>query len=112
MYTTQASIQNKVGHVTGWRDLLTAVGFRLEGPVNGLPAAVFFPTSDPGDRLAQCSASLQAFLGKMGLHAVMCQNWAGSAQYRPSSGTYRYVYKTQHHLLAHCWFCLDTQGSD
>ena len=64
MYTTQTSIQNKVGAVTGWRDLLTAVGFRLEGPVNGLPAAVFFPTSDPGDRLAQCSASLQALLGE------------------------------------------------
>ncbi len=63
MYTTQASIENKVGDVCGWRDLLTSVGFRFEPSVNGLPAAVFFPTSDPGDRLAQCSASLQALLG-------------------------------------------------
>lgn len=63
MYTTQASIENKVGDVVGWKDLLTSVGFRFEAPSNGLPASVFFPTSDPGDRLTQCSASLQALLG-------------------------------------------------
>ena len=63
MYTTQASIANKVGDVSGWRDLLTSVGFRLEPSTNDLPAAVFFPTFDPGDRLTQCSASLQALLG-------------------------------------------------
>lgn len=64
MYTTQHSIEKKVGPVTGWRDLLTAVGFRLEPAYNGLPPAVFFPTSDPADRLMQCSASLQALFGK------------------------------------------------
>ena len=64
MYTTQASIENKVGGVSGWRDLLSSVGFRFEPGANNLPPAVFFPVSDPGDRLAQCSASLQALLGK------------------------------------------------
>ena len=63
MYTTQQSIENKVGEVSGWRDLLTSVGFRFEPASNGMPAAVYFPTTDIGDRLAQCSASLQAFLG-------------------------------------------------
>lgn len=28
MYTTQKSIDNKAGHVNGWKDLLMAVGFR------------------------------------------------------------------------------------
>ena len=63
MYTTQSSIENKVGDINGWIDLLKSVGFQFECSQNGLPPSVFFPTSDPGDRLTQCSASLQALLG-------------------------------------------------
>lgn len=62
MYTTQKSIDNKAGPVTGWKDLLMAVGFRFEPSANGIPSSVFFPQSDPEDRLSQCSASLQALL--------------------------------------------------
>ena len=62
MYTSQKSIENKVGSVEGWKDLLMSVGFRFEPAANGIPAAVFFPQSDPGERLTQCSASLQAIL--------------------------------------------------
>ncbi|XP_072345849.1 tetratricopeptide repeat protein 28 isoform X5 [Scyliorhinus torazame] len=63
MYTSQHSVENKVGGVPGWQSLLTAVGFRLDPPASGLPAAVFFPVSDPGDRLQQCSTTLQSLLG-------------------------------------------------
>ncbi|KAF7283492.1 hypothetical protein GWI33_000389 [Rhynchophorus ferrugineus] len=63
MYTTQKSIENKVGTVTGWRELLMSVGFRFEPASNGIPSSVFFPQSDPDERLTQCSASLQALLG-------------------------------------------------
>ncbi|XP_074042834.1 tetratricopeptide repeat protein 28 [Leptinotarsa decemlineata] len=63
MYTTQKSIENKVGPVTGWKELLMAVGFRFEPASNGIPSSVFFPQSDPDERLTQCSASLQALLG-------------------------------------------------
>nr|XP_044988272.1 tetratricopeptide repeat protein 28 isoform X3 [Jaculus jaculus] len=63
MYTSQQSVENKVGGIPGWQALLTAVGFRLDPPASGLPAAVFFPTSDPGERLQQCSSALQALLG-------------------------------------------------
>jgi len=64
MYTSQKSIDNKVGgSVAGWKDLLMSVGFRFEPAANGIPSAVFFPQTDPGERLAQCSASLQAILG-------------------------------------------------
>ncbi|XP_069038213.1 tetratricopeptide repeat protein 28 isoform X2 [Lepisosteus oculatus] len=63
MYTSQQSVENKVGGVPGWQALLTAVGFRLDSAGTGLPAAVFFPTSDPGDRLQQCSTTLQSLLG-------------------------------------------------
>lgn len=63
MYTTQKSIENKVGHVNGWKDLLMSVGFRFEPAANGIPSSVFFPQSDPDERLTQCSASLQALLG-------------------------------------------------
>ncbi|XP_061732037.1 tetratricopeptide repeat protein 28 isoform X1 [Nerophis ophidion] len=63
MYTSQQSVDNKVGGVPGWRALLSAVGFRLDLGGAGLPAAVFFPTSDPGERLQQCSLSLQSLLG-------------------------------------------------
>ncbi|XP_055511853.1 tetratricopeptide repeat protein 28 isoform X3 [Leucoraja erinacea] len=63
MYTSQHSVENKVGGVPGWQSLLMAVGFRLDPPASGLPAAVFFPVSDPGDRLQQCSTTLQALLG-------------------------------------------------
>ncbi|CAN9504591.1 unnamed protein product [Ophioblennius macclurei] len=63
MYTSQQSVDNKVGGVPGWRALLSAVGFRLDLSGGGLPAAVFFPTSDPGDRLQRCSSTLQALLG-------------------------------------------------
>ncbi|XP_059614849.1 tetratricopeptide repeat protein 28 [Phlebotomus argentipes] len=62
MYTTQKSIDNKAGPVSGWKDLLMAVGFRFEPSANGIPSSVFFPQSDPEDRLSQCSASLQALL--------------------------------------------------
>ncbi|XP_076066891.1 tetratricopeptide repeat protein 28 [Oratosquilla oratoria] len=72
MYTTQKSIENKVGNVMGWKDLLMSVGFRFEPAANGIPSSVFFPQSDPGERLTQCSASLQALLGlsQTSLHAV------------------------------------------
>ena len=63
MYTSQKSIENKVGSVPGWKELLISVGFRFEPAANGIPSAVFFPQSDPGERLTQCSASLQAVLG-------------------------------------------------
>ncbi|KAM7368634.1 hypothetical protein PAMP_012954 [Pampus punctatissimus] len=65
MYTSQQSVENKVSGVPGWQALLSAVGFRLDvcGNGAGLPAAVFFPTSDPGDRLQQCSTTLQSLLG-------------------------------------------------
>ncbi|XP_041083692.1 tetratricopeptide repeat protein 28-like isoform X1 [Polyodon spathula] len=63
MYTSQQSVENKVGGVPGWQALLTAVGFRLDPTATGLPAAVFFPTADPGDRLQQCSTTLQSLLG-------------------------------------------------
>ncbi|KAK2818581.1 hypothetical protein Q5P01_024142 [Channa striata] len=65
MYTSQQSVENKVGGVPGWQALLSAVGFRMDfsGSGAGLPAAVFFPTSDPGDRLQQCSTTLQSLLG-------------------------------------------------
>jgi len=53
----------KVGDVTGWKELLQSVGFRFEPAANGIPSSVFFPQSDPEDRLTQCSASLQALLG-------------------------------------------------
>ncbi|XP_068086833.1 tetratricopeptide repeat protein 28 [Anabrus simplex] len=66
MYTTQKSIENKVGHVTGWKELLMSVGFRFEPAANGIPSSVFFPQSDPEERLTQCSASLQALLGLTG----------------------------------------------
>ncbi|KAA8584274.1 hypothetical protein FQN60_008059 [Etheostoma spectabile] len=64
MYTSQQSVENKVGGVPGWQALLSAVGFRLDfsGSCAGLPAAVFFPTSDPGERLQQCSTTLQSLL--------------------------------------------------
>ncbi|XP_026076087.1 tetratricopeptide repeat protein 28-like isoform X2 [Carassius auratus] len=63
MYTSQQSVENKVGGVPGWQALLTTVGFRLDSAGTGLPAAVFFPTADPGDRLQQCSTTLQSLLG-------------------------------------------------
>ncbi|XP_055002839.1 tetratricopeptide repeat protein 28 isoform X2 [Sorex araneus] len=63
MYTSQQSVENKVGGIPGWQALLAAVGFRLDPPASGLPAAVFFPTSDPGERLQQCSSTLQSLLG-------------------------------------------------
>ncbi|XP_072934461.1 uncharacterized protein [Epargyreus clarus] len=63
MYTTQKSIENKAGTATGWRELLMSVGFRFEPAANGIPSSVFFPQSDPEERLTQCSASLQALLG-------------------------------------------------
>lgn len=39
-----------------------SVGFRFEPASNGIPSSVFFPQSDPDERLTQCSASLQALL--------------------------------------------------
>ncbi len=63
MYTSQQSVENKVGGVPGWQALLTAVGFRLDSAGTGITAAVFFPTADPGDRLQQCSTTLQSLLG-------------------------------------------------
>ncbi|XP_065205556.1 tetratricopeptide repeat protein 28 isoform X2 [Planococcus citri] len=63
MYTTQKSIENKVGPVSGWKELLQSVGFRFEPAANGIPSSVFFPQSDPEDRLSYCSSSLQALLG-------------------------------------------------
>jgi len=72
MYTSQQSVENKVGGIPGWQALLTAVGFRLDPPASGLPAAVFFPTSDPGERLQQCSSTIQSLLGKKQASCRLC----------------------------------------
>lgn len=50
--------------MSGWKELLQSVGFRFEPAANGIPSSVFFPQSDPEDRLSYCSSSLQALLGK------------------------------------------------
>ncbi|XP_063965806.1 tetratricopeptide repeat protein 28-like isoform X1 [Lytechinus pictus] len=64
MYTTQLSITKRVGPVRGWQELLKSVGFRFEEEISSsIPPSVFFPQSDPGDRLLQASSSLQALLG-------------------------------------------------
>lgn len=60
----------KVGDVTGWKELLQSVGFRFEPAANGIPSSVFFPQSDPEDRLTQCSASLQALLGTFKVYTI------------------------------------------
>lgn len=80
MYTSQQSVENKVGGIPGWQALLTAVGFRLDPPASGLPAAVFFPTSDPGDRLQQCSSTLQSLLGEPPRDVSLGQPAAGRAK--------------------------------
>lgn len=56
----------------GWKELLMSVGFRFEPASNGIPSSVFFPQSDPDERLTQCSASLQALLGltSTSIHAL------------------------------------------
>lgn len=48
------------------------IDFRFEPAANGIPSSVFFPQTDPEDRLSQCSASLQALLGlsATSLHAL------------------------------------------
>jgi hypothetical protein len=74
MYTTQKSIENKAGSVIGWKDLLMAVGFRFEPAANGIPSSVFFPQTDPEERLSQCSASLQALLGEFSLSQTGIKN--------------------------------------
>lgn len=50
--------------MNGWKELLQSVGFRFEPAANGIPSSVFFPQSDPEDRLTYCSSSLQALLGE------------------------------------------------
>lgn len=65
MYVTLSSIENRVGAVKGWQEILVAMGFRFKSEAANSPAAVFFPTSDPGNRLTQCSACLQSLLGIM-----------------------------------------------
>lgn len=58
----------------GWKELLMSVGFRFEPASNGIPSSVFFPQSDPDERLTQCSASLQALLGKHLNDQYLCTN--------------------------------------
>jgi hypothetical protein len=65
MYVTLDSIEKRAGDTTSWRELLLAVGFRFEPETDQLPPAIYFPASDPGDRLQQCSACLQALLSKL-----------------------------------------------
>jgi hypothetical protein len=72
MYTTQKSIENKIREGAGdldcsgggWKEILVSVGFRFEAASAELPAAVFFPQEDVGERLTRCSAVLQSVLGK------------------------------------------------
>ncbi len=47
-----------------WRSLLQAVGFRFDAQES--EEVVFFPSTDPANRLAQCSACLQAQLSLPG----------------------------------------------
>lgn len=69
MYTSEQSIRNKVGpEVSGWPDLLCAVGFRKDSPASPCPSvaevAVYFPSSDPNGSLTKGSRVLQVLLCK------------------------------------------------
>lgn len=68
MYTPVSAIQHRIGQeVGGWKELLSAVGFRFEMQEQ---AVYFFPAVDPGQRLARCSAALQALLALPALTLV------------------------------------------
>lgn len=105
MYTSQQSVENKVGGIPGWQALLTAVGFRLDPAASGLPAAVFFPTSDPGDRLQQCSSTLQALLGKLLRHG----EWGGVGCTESAQGCWVLSLEASPEVtgsLRHCHGCM------
>ncbi|CAD5120927.1 DgyrCDS9482 [Dimorphilus gyrociliatus] len=68
MYTPVSTLQQRIGQEGGgWKELLSSVGFRLEMQQQ---AVYFFPSVDPGQRLARCSAALQALLALPALTLV------------------------------------------
>lgn len=74
MFVNYTSLENKVRGTKGWKDLLNAVGFLFEAGRNHLHPRVFFPESDPGDRLKQARSSLQALLSKKIFFKGFCYN--------------------------------------
>ena len=65
MYTAEASIETKLGEAQGWKDVLTAAGFRFRKAAKNLPDAVFFPLKDEKGKLRQCGDILRSLLGML-----------------------------------------------
>jgi hypothetical protein len=65
MYTAEASIETKLGDAQGWKDVLTAAGFRFRKAAKNLPDAVFFPLKDEKGKLRQCGDILRSLLGML-----------------------------------------------
>ena len=76
MYTAEASVENKLGGVQGWRDVLVSAGFRFRKASKSLPDSVFFPQKDDKGKLRQCGDILRAMLGKL----AICINNEGFPQ--------------------------------
>ena len=65
MYTAESSIEAKLCETQGWRDVLTAAGFRFRKAAKNLPDAVFFPLKDEKGKLRQCGDILRSLLGTL-----------------------------------------------
>lgn len=65
-YITKMSVEQKVGPVHGWQDLLTNIGFHMiEHMKKDVPPMIFFPDHDDSGLQRKCRRHLESLLSKL-----------------------------------------------
>ena len=63
-YVAKTSVEQKVGPVHGWQELLSSVGFHIiEHLKNKVPPMIFFPGYDDSGMQWKCRRHIESLLG-------------------------------------------------
>lgn len=75
-YITKTSVEQKVGPVHGWQELLSSVGFHvIEHVKKEVPPMIFFPDHDDSGMQRKCRRHIESLLGNnLSIHAQPAQN--------------------------------------
>ena len=64
-YVAKTSVEQKVGPVHGWQELLSSVGFHIiEHVKKEVPPMIFFPDHDDSGMQRKCRRHIESLLGK------------------------------------------------
>ena len=64
-YTLEHVLEQKIGPVPGWKELLKSIGFHFIGQISrDVPSTIIFPEHDDSNMLQKCKKSINTLLSE------------------------------------------------